>query len=282
MGGDGGSIASDRKFIRGTTANNSDGSNQQKASYEDQRGLTCELSQVTLDHVIVADELGRLYDKEMLLTALIEKTLPEKYSYIRGLKDIKTLQFKLNPLYNAADRDSKVCKYICPITSQEFNGIIPFIYIWSTGYVLSENGYSEIGVQNLQEEYGPFNDDDIIRLFPADIETMTKNMENRRNKSKEAKKQSKKRNNDVESLMTNNESKNDVETEPKKHKVSSETASMKSKTKLTSSISTIAAKAVMEQETKSDVFKSLFHKKDPSKTSQYDSFLLDGAAPCNF
>ena len=278
MGGDGGSIASDRKFIRGTTAN-SDASNQQKASYEDQRGLTCELSQVTLDHVIVADELGRLYDKEMLLTALIEKTLPVKYSYIRGLKDIKTLQFKLNPLHSTTDRNSNICKYICPITSQEFNGIIPFIYIWSTGYVLSENGYNEIGVQNLQEEYGPFNDDDIIRLFPSDVETMTKNMEIRRSKSKEGKKQNKKRNN-VDDTATN-ESKCDTDLEQKKHKVSSDAAIAKNKVKLTSSISTIAAKAVQEQETKSEIFKSLFHNKDPTKPSQYDSFLLDGAAPCN-
>lgn len=278
MGGDGGSIASDRKFIRGTTAN-SDASNQQKASYEDQRGLICELSQVALNHVIVADELGRLYDKEMLLTALIEKTLPGKYSYIRGLKDIKTLQFKLNPLYSTTDRDSKICKYICPITSQEFNGIIPFIYVWSTGYVLSENGYNEIGVQNLQEEYGPFNDDDIIRLFPSDVEMMTKNMEMRRSKFKEGKKQIKKRNN-VDDTVTN-ESKCDVELVPKKHKVSSDAAIVKNKVKLTSSISTIAAKAVQEQGTKSEIFKSLFHNKDSAKPSQYDTFLLDGAAPCN-
>lgn len=45
----------------------------------------------------------------------------------------------------------------------EFNGIQPFVFIWSTGWVLSEKAVREIGVEGLNAEYGPFSESDIIR-----------------------------------------------------------------------------------------------------------------------
>jgi hypothetical protein len=54
-------------------------------------------------------------------------------------------------------------RYCCPITRVEMNGIHPFVVVWPTGHVLSEKALKEVGVPALQDEYGPFAEEDIIR-----------------------------------------------------------------------------------------------------------------------
>lgn len=54
-------------------------------------------------------------------------------------------------------------QFRCPVTQMDFNGLHPFVFIWSTGWVLAEKAVRELGIDALQEEYGPFVEDDIIR-----------------------------------------------------------------------------------------------------------------------
>ena len=201
MGGDGGVKATNRKFMRGykdsSKANETKDVNAEKRLLASSCALTSK--KFTIYTPIVACELGHLFNKEDILTALIDKTLPEAFSHIRGLKDLKTLQFTNNPHYtdhhNSTNNGENSSLFICPITGDEFNGIIPFCVIWSTGYVLSERAIREMGIERLQAEYGPFRPLDIIRLIavlPEEIELLRSNM-NIRHAERVNKKESKRK-----------------------------------------------------------------------------------------
>jgi hypothetical protein len=178
MGGDGGTTATQRRFIRGYK--NPEDKEESKNVKEQQRMRTqsCFFSSSRLIAPVVACELGNLYTKELILTALVEKTLGEipGLSHIRGLKDLKTLSFTSNPDYDVSleSGGTYVAEYICPVTQLEFNGIFPFVVIWSTGKVLSEKAVREIGLEGLQAEYGPFEAIDIVRLLPVTEEEIGK------------------------------------------------------------------------------------------------------------
>ena len=182
MGGDGGTKAIQRKFMRGYV-NPNDETNDKKNIKENQRirSQTCSISQKPLSEPIVACELGNLFIKEEVLTHLINKTLNANFSHIRGLKDLKTLIFHQNSSSSSLSNDSK---YSCPVTGDSFNGSIPFIFVWSTGYVLSERAIRELGIESLQAEYGPFNAIDVIKINPIidspDYNILKSNMEIRR------------------------------------------------------------------------------------------------------
>ena len=55
------------------------------------RSTLCTLSKAKLKKPIVTCKLGRFYNKEQVINQLVDKTIPEEFSYIRGLKDIKVL-----------------------------------------------------------------------------------------------------------------------------------------------------------------------------------------------
>jgi hypothetical protein len=172
MGGDGGTKATQRRFIRGYK--NPEDKEETKNVKVQQRLRTqmCAYSSTRLEQPICACELGNLYSKEKIVNGLVEKALPAQLSHIRGLKDLKNLRFTPNPDYSA-DLESNgqyVAMYICPITQLEFNGIFPFVVIWSTGFVISEKALREIGIDGLQAEYGPFGPNDVIKLLPQSEE----------------------------------------------------------------------------------------------------------------
>jgi len=174
MGGDGGTAAVQRKFVRGQEKGSSDkGDGEGKEAQQKERITTCALSAQPLSAPIVACELGKLYNKEAVLQGLLDKTLQRQASHIRGLKDVKELD-----LGGAA-----LSLYVCPITQLPLNGVLPFVVVWANGRVLSEKAVREMGIEALQLEYGPFSSEDLVRLLPIDeseIEAQTSAMERRR------------------------------------------------------------------------------------------------------
>jgi hypothetical protein len=82
-----------------------------------------------------------------------------------ALQDVKVLRFAPNPDYREGQdvEGALVPQFRCPVTQMDFNGLHPFVAIWPTGWVLSEKAVRELGVGALQEEYGPFAEDDIIK-----------------------------------------------------------------------------------------------------------------------
>ena len=171
MGGDGGTIATGRKYLRGAKLTEADEVKNVKAN-QLLRTRFCSYSNDKLEEPIVCDELGNLFNKEAILNALINKSMTIQFAHIRSLKDVKTLKLCKNLNYSILDeKESELpALFSCPITKMEFNGNHPFVAIWSTGYVLSEKALREVGFESLQSEYGPFKSTDVIKLIPLESE----------------------------------------------------------------------------------------------------------------
>lgn len=293
MGGDGGVIASQRKFVRGTK--DPDAAEEVKHVRQNQefRARHCAQSSTKLVEPIVCCELGNLYSKEAILTALIEKSMNPKFAHIRGLKDIKQLKFVPNPNYSIADeQDGEMpAMFLCPITNVEFNGAQPFVAIWTTGHVLSEKALREIGIDALQADYGPFESDDVIKLIPLDdeLDALQHKMVVRRSQKKD---KSKKRSSDEKPTGEGKVEVNGDECHiHKKSKLkdgessqinsntgggSSNRSSVKKVvTSLTNSSRTVqaATEAISGQESSSKVFKDLFHKGGEKDKHDRDLFM---------
>ena len=116
MGNDGGTIATQRSYVRGARLNHNDAT--KKASADTAEGReevlnTCALTGAKLNHgvdAIVACPYGRLYLKEAVIQALLRRAQAAFDSqqqigqHIRGLKDLYDV--KLSP------------GSLCPITGQ--------------------------------------------------------------------------------------------------------------------------------------------------------------------
>ena len=159
---------------------------------------TCAITGAALDfkdNNIVACPLGRLYGREAAIQALLRRkeigiakddnyyTPNESESadlgwQVRNMKDLHPVRFQLIKKVSNGD-DSRVP--ICPITSVDLNGVQPAFLIVKmkqkkakankerdddNANVLSEKGMKEMGSENLQDEYGPFKKEDLIRLAP--------------------------------------------------------------------------------------------------------------------
>ena len=178
MGGDGGVIASNRRYMRGAGVadHTADYARHEQERTLPQDGMKlCHLTKTPLfednkQHQIVACPYGRLYHKEAVVEALLRRKKQEEEeeeaaaakdglgSHIRGLKDLKNVRFQLDD----------GTKPVCPVTAVELSGInAAFLIPTGPGInVLSERAMKEMGVDALQEDYGPFQTDDLIRLAP--------------------------------------------------------------------------------------------------------------------
>jgi len=175
MGGDGGVIASNRKYMRGAgTANHtgdvSKAELEKESSKQVQSDLmtTCYLTkqplgtEATKKQQIVADAYGRLYHKEAAVEALLRRKTggaDELGSHIRGLKDLYPVHMEISTASH---------KPVCPVTSVELNGWNVAVYLIPSKKdgtnVISDRAIQEMGKKALQEEYGTL--DDLIQLAP--------------------------------------------------------------------------------------------------------------------
>ncbi|CAN0218283.1 unnamed protein product, partial [Ectocarpus sp. 13 AM-2016] len=157
----------------------------------------CAISNEVLREPVAACELGYLYNKDVLISGLLNRDLNPAFNHIRGLKDIVECKLTPNPSFEKEDRafdGPEPARFMCPVTLQEMNGSHAFVVLMSTGWVMSEKATKEVGIAGLQEEYGPFTEDDIVGLAPTDEEreTRTRQLIAKREKARLAKKSSKK------------------------------------------------------------------------------------------
>jgi Rtf2 RING-finger len=196
MGGDGGVIASNRKYMRGAgtadhtgdsgTASTSSAKKQDPAVEREEmlRSMkTCAVSNKPLHFhqaddnnnsgggTIVACPYGRLYNREAAVEALLRRKRDGKQqkegkedelgSHIRGLKDLYNVRFHL--VKGQGDELIPTC----PIRGTELNGQIPAVVLVPGGQVnvVSERAIQEMGEQAISEDYGPIHEK--IRLAPS-------------------------------------------------------------------------------------------------------------------
>jgi len=108
------------------------------------RWNTCSVSSEPLREPIVADELGNLFNKEAILSALLHKTMPEKFAHIRGLRDVFELKFTPNPDFG---KNPNASNFICPISRLETGNTHPFVALRPCGCVISRKALKEIPEQ---------------------------------------------------------------------------------------------------------------------------------------
>jgi hypothetical protein len=189
MGGDGGVIASNRKFMRGAgTADLTADFNhhaKEKVKHNAQDAMTtCALTKTPLLHVIsttsstdgttktntnththtiVADPYGRLYHKEAAVHALLKRkrcgddsnTADTIGPQVRRMNDLYDVRFHFD---NNNGNNKNIPS--CPITGKALTGSISAILLVSTTKsdggpnVVSESALKQLSMDGLQEEYG--------------------------------------------------------------------------------------------------------------------------------
>mmetsp|Transcript_13474 Transcript_13474/g.19860 ORF Transcript_13474/g.19860 Transcript_13474/m.19860 type:complete len:264 (-) Transcript_13474:35-826(-) len=207
MGGDGGVIASNRRYMRGAGTANCTADNASHDKKETEKQVRhelmtlCYLTKLPLQfstQQIVADPYGRLYHKEQAVEALLRRKtqgVDELGTHIRGLKDLKVARFHLQ----------NGNKPICPVTNVELNGSQKAYLLPNTSNenvnVISERAIQEMGAEALCSEYGEdvLDKGRMIQLAPPfsnmeEIqETIAANHEQKKKATKKNRKKNKKR-----------------------------------------------------------------------------------------
>ena len=199
MGCDGGTIPRRDELVR----TKKKPEKKDKESAKRYKWRHCAVSQEVLRKPIVACQLGRFYNKEALIEALLNKNNASVISHIKSLKDIKEVKFTPNPAFasssdvadNRDDPQSSTAAFICPVTSLEMNGVAKFCLIWNCGCALSERALKEVSGSNCHVCGAEFAQEDVVVLNPeegTDDEAQNESrMEARKAKAKAAKKEKK-------------------------------------------------------------------------------------------
>lgn len=146
MGADGGSIPRRSEMVK--TKGRAETADKDEVNLE--KFNLCSLSMTPLKRPVVACRLGKLYNKEAVISYLLERKgaeeVQEAFSHIRGLKDVKELQLTDNPSFDGG-KQAGSAMFICPVTGKEMNGNFRFFYYRSCGCVLSEQALKEVKQQ---------------------------------------------------------------------------------------------------------------------------------------
>ncbi|KAK4303955.1 hypothetical protein Pmani_024080 [Petrolisthes manimaculis] len=137
----------------------------------------CAVSQAPLKEPVVGCELGRLYNKEEVLTRLLDRASEAGVAHIKGLKDIRELRLTPTPGYTDegaqkgdAYTDHQAARYVCPVTSLEMNGKYRFVFVWSCGCVVSERALKEVPSPVCHKCGQVYREEDVIPLNPTEEE----------------------------------------------------------------------------------------------------------------
>lgn len=238
MGGDGGVIATNRRYMRGAgSADHTGDSKRASASAiaeaeresisETMKSCSITGSKLNYNEEIVVCPYGKLYGKEAAVKALLRRleddgkdsatsTNMDLGWHVRGLKDLKPVQFQFQTIASTAKNGKTAKVPVCPITSIELNGLQPAFLIVKKKIkkkkkkdknkddeekegqpnVLSEKAMKQMGTDALQEEYGPFEQEDLIRLAPPPgriLDDIKSKLEEKRRMEQDSNKKSKKK-----------------------------------------------------------------------------------------
>eukprot|EP00735_Rhodelphis_limneticus_P001537 TRINITY_DN12169_c0_g1::TRINITY_DN12169_c0_g1_i1::g.26573::m.26573 TRINITY_DN12169_c0_g1::TRINITY_DN12169_c0_g1_i1::g.26573 ORF type:complete len:272 (+),score=47.35,sp/Q5ZJN1/RTF2_CHICK/44.50/1e-39,Rtf2/PF04641.7/2.9e-69,DUF2256/PF10013.4/0.046,Effector_1/PF04518.7/0.029,TF_Zn_Ribbon/PF08271.7/4.3e+02,TF_Zn_Ribbon/PF08271.7/33,TF_Zn_Ribbon/PF08271.7/21 TRINITY_DN12169_c0_g1_i1:68-883(+) len=271
MGGDGGSIPGRMELVdmyardKPTTV---DPNEAKKAKWR-----TCHFSNETLKEPIVVDELGRFYNKEALIEALLRKDDKLKlsdYSHLSNLRDLISLKLTKNPAAAAVTStkkekldtyDTYVNEFICPVTLIEMSGKCNFVAIRSCGCVLAERVLKEIPSKTCPNCQQPFDrENDVIHLNASgdELEKAKTRLATKLAQRKDKKKDKR-------------TAENDSDNPAKKAKVQSVNLNA-----LPGASAALIKDKQAPKASTSDVYNSLFNRKDAKKETAKDLFFRRG------
>jgi hypothetical protein len=131
-GGDGGSTGAESRssYLEMYASKKPDKVNPAEAKLA--RWTCCHLSGEPLNPPCVVDDLGNVFNKDALVSALLHKTMPAGLAHITGLRHVTELKLQRNS--GKAGSSKKVAQqamgyepaveadFVCPITGLEING----------------------------------------------------------------------------------------------------------------------------------------------------------------
>jgi hypothetical protein len=141
------------------------------------RMTTCKISQDLLQEPVVACRLGNLYNKEALIGALLNKSVPSACDHVRALKDVK--QCLLTWAEDAEGKEGISSghlettvgsrsgrRMVCPVTREDLDaGGSHAVLIWTSGAVISAKALSELKMKECPLTGKAFDKDkDVIPL----------------------------------------------------------------------------------------------------------------------
>eukprot|EP00931_Biecheleriopsis_adriatica_P100616 TRINITY_DN75895_c0_g1_i1.p1 TRINITY_DN75895_c0_g1~~TRINITY_DN75895_c0_g1_i1.p1 ORF type:complete len:309 (+),score=70.39 TRINITY_DN75895_c0_g1_i1:124-927(+) len=128
------------------------------------RMTQCLISQQTLQEPVVACRLGNLYNKEAVIGALLNKTMPGSVSHVRALKDVKQCIIS----WAEAENEDGLRRMVCPVTREDLdNGSARAVVIWPSGAVISAKAVKEMKMKECPVTSKPFDPTkDVIPLAP--------------------------------------------------------------------------------------------------------------------
>lgn len=164
-GGDGGSTgAEDRAAYLAMYA----GKKPDKVDPVEQRlslFTTCRVSGEPLHPPCVCDDLGSLFNKDAVLTALISKSVPKSLAHITSRKSVHDVV-----LYPVDGTNPRV-RFGCPVTGLSLSGRYRFVAVKSTEdgawHVVSEKAVKELPIVVQAKIGSPLPDkEDILPIYP--------------------------------------------------------------------------------------------------------------------
>ena len=166
-GGDGGSTGAESRssYLEMYAGKKHDAVNPEEERLA--RWTACHLSGMPLEPPCVCDELGNLYNKDAVVSALVAKTVPKSLPHISGLKHL--IDIKLDRAKGGAAHAA--VQFACPVTGAAMSGKARFVVVRpgqaGPGWVVSDRALKELP-QIVQEIVGgEWTKEDVLPLNPV-------------------------------------------------------------------------------------------------------------------
>jgi hypothetical protein len=102
-----------------------------RRNYE--KEITCDMSREKLNPPVVICKLGFIFNKEILIKRLLEKSIPVEFRYLKKLKDVK----QVNDESILKDKITNEYKLVCALTKEEYIGNKNFVFFFKCGCLIS-------------------------------------------------------------------------------------------------------------------------------------------------
>jgi len=165
----------------------------------------CAMSKQPFRSPVVACELGFLYNKEIVLKHLLDKSIPENFSHVKSLKDLITLNFKNNPDFKPLGEKNNIAAsdlaedspFICPVAGLLVGSNHKFSALRTCGCVFSDRAIRECPSDICLSCNKAFTAQDILILNPdeEDLKLMKQKLAEKKTKSTKKKSHSEKESN---------------------------------------------------------------------------------------
>jgi len=103
----------------------------------------CMLTNDKLVEPVMADQLGRFYNKEAIVSYLLKKEKKPYFGHIKRQSDV--VNVKATKATTSAEVGDHPLKWVCPVTGKPANGSRPFSLIWGCGCLISDEALEQLG-----------------------------------------------------------------------------------------------------------------------------------------